>query len=105
MLDGGGLAVIGPDDRHHVETAGMFEEAVLLEKCERGQRQSSLFFQGHRLRGDTCAAGLNLDEDQRRPVSSDEIDLALRRSVAAEDDPETLLAQVAGGEALAAIAE
>ena len=105
MLDGRGATPIRPDDRHDVEPAPLLEQAMLLEEPQRGKRQPALFLGSDGLGGLALTPRLDLDEDQDVAVPGDQVDLAARRPVASEQDPEALSAQVAGGRALAAIAQ
>src|SRR5688500_16197677 len=47
----------------------------------------------------------DLDEDECPPVAGDDVDLPERAAEVTDEDLVTLLAQVAGGEVLAAVAE
>src|SRR4051794_40236268 len=105
MFDDGGVVLVGPDDRHDVEATWLFEEAVMLEELEGGEGESPLFLGGDGLGGDALPARLDLDEDQGIAVAGDQVDLAARRAIAAQDDPHPLTAQGAGRLTLAAIAE
>src|SRR5215204_2236536 len=90
VLDGRGAAVVGPDEGDDVEPDPLaLEEVVLLEEPERRQGEPPLL-EGHRLGGLALPPGLHLDEDEDVAVARDQVDLALRRAVAADEDPQAL---------------
>ena len=105
MLDRGLGPIIGPDERHDVESASRFQEAVSLEKMESGVRETSLFLKRHRFGRLSSPPGLHFDENQSIAVSSDQVDFAASRSIASDDDAHARSSQEARGGAFAAVAE
>ena len=91
-----GPAVVGPDDRDDVEAAAMLEELCSLRNS-RAARVSRRCFSGVTASAGTPWRRALTSTKTRVAVARDQVDLALRGPIAAQDDPEALPAQVAGG--------
>jgi len=105
MLDRGSLSIVGPDDRHHIEPAFLFEQPVFLEEMQGRERQSSLLLEGHGLGRIALTTGLHLNENECVAIPRDEIDLALWGPISAEDHPDLRPSKKLSGSTLAPVAE
>src|SRR6476620_5358235 len=97
MLDFRGKPVVGPDDRHDVESAPLFEQVVMPQKLERGHAETPLLLRGDCLGGNASASRLDLNEDQRVGLARNQINFTPSRAISAIQDAYTVAAQITSG--------
>jgi hypothetical protein len=105
MLDGGKSMVIGPDNRHHVEPAFLFEQSMFLEKMQRRESEPPLLLWRHRLGRVPSSPSFDLDEHDRVSIARHKIDLTLRSPVSSQDHSHLRSTEKARGGTLAPVAE